>query len=230
MKVWDYYGRNDPYYGVMSAPEFKSGRVDDATLQLFFSSGVADVAECIEIAQRSFGPLHFATALDYGCGVGRLSRPLAERFSRVIAVDLSQDMLERARQGLQGLNVSYESAGSMTAERTNFILSRMVFQHIPPSIGVPILSKLAARLDGTGIIEVPIRDKASALRRALRIGRRVVKSALPLGAPTIPMYTYDLERAVAALEGCTVKVERLDTPMFEQARLIFHSMSSAHKH
>jgi hypothetical protein len=87
---------------------------------------------------------------------------------------------------------------------------------------VPILSKLAARLDGTGVIDVPIRDKASTLRRALRIGKLVVKSALPLGAPTIPMYTYDLERAVAALEGCTVKVARFDTPMFEQARLIFH--------
>ncbi len=224
--VWDHYGKHDPYYGVLSIPEFRARNITGESLERFFASGVGNVEDAIHRAEAAFGPLNFGTALDYGCGVGRLTRPLAGRFAHVIAVDISRDMLEHVRQ--IGSNVSCEDAEAMTETPVNFILSMMVFQHIPPTVGVPILSRLAARLEGTGIIELPIRDKASRAWRALRIGKRIAKRLFPVGGPTIPMYIYDLDAVSAAL-GCEVKIERLDTPMFEQARLIFHSISSARK-
>ena len=37
------------------------------------------------------------TCVEVGCGPGRMSGVLAERFDRVVAVDVSAGMLERAR-------------------------------------------------------------------------------------------------------------------------------------
>ena len=44
------------------------------------------------------------TAADLGCGVGPLLPFLAERFSRVFAVDFAEGMLDRARESCRGLS------------------------------------------------------------------------------------------------------------------------------
>src|SRR5439155_26959807 len=43
------------------------------------------------------------SVLEIGCGVGRLLRPLAARVARVVGVDLSEEMLRRARDYCAGL-------------------------------------------------------------------------------------------------------------------------------
>ena len=221
-KVWNYYGTEDPYYGVLSIPEFRAGRMDAEAKARFFASGVRDVDGYLDLAQQTFGPLRFGTALDYGCGVGRLSRRLVDRFEAVISVDISEGMLKLAREHLARRNATFENASRMRSSPTDFILSQMVFQHIAPSEGIHILPRLAARLRGTGIIEIPIRDKATPARKVLRQLRRASKSVIG-GRPIIPMYAYDQLTAVEALksQGCEVRVIRFDTPMFENARLVF---------
>ncbi len=220
-KLWEHYGAHDPYYGVLSAPEFHADRMDSETLRRFFASGVQDVDAYITLAEDKFGALNFDTALDYGCGAGRLSRRLAERFRHVISVDIAESMLALARKNIEGQNVSFEHAAHMTNTKADFILSQMVFQHIPPSEGLRVLSKLASRLRGTGIVELPIRDKASGTWRALRLAKRAIKAALPFTAPVIPMYAYDEREALAVLRDWRVTADHFDGPMFEFVRLIF---------
>ncbi len=65
------------------------------------------------------------TALEIGCGLGRLTRVLAARARRVIALDISEEMLARARQHNPDLpNVEwllgdgFPSPGSPTASST----------------------------------------------------------------------------------------------------------------
>jgi trans-aconitate methyltransferase len=223
-KLWEYYGSHDPYYGVMSAPEFRTQHMTEEARARFFNSGVEDVAQCVAHAEAEFGPLNFDTALDYGCGVGRLSRPLSDRFQNVICVDISETMLTTARANLAGRSVVFENAAQMSDSPTNFIISRMVFQHISPDVGLAILPKLAARLRGTGIIEIPVRDKSGLVRRLLRGIRRLMKSATRVGQPIIPMYTYDLTAIRRQLEnaGCRVNITHFHTPMFENVRVVFH--------
>jgi SAM-dependent methyltransferase len=220
-KLWEHYGANDPYYGVLSAPEFHSDRMNDDALHRFFASGVQDVDAYLALAEDKFGPLNFDTALDYGCGAGRLSRRLVERFRHVISVDISGSMLALTRKNIDARNISFENAAHMSDAKADFILSKMVFQHIPPAEGLRVLAKLASRLRGTGIIELPIRDKASAGWRALRLAKRALRAALPFTSPVIPMYAYSEREATAALGDNEVVVEHFDAPRFEYARLIF---------
>ena len=44
--------------------------------------------------------------VDLGCGTGQLSLPLAERGGRVLAVDVSQDMVDRLEEAASGRGIT----------------------------------------------------------------------------------------------------------------------------
>jgi SAM-dependent methyltransferase len=75
--------------------------------------------------------------LEIGCGIGRMTKFLAQSFGEVYATDVSPEMIERARQRLTGLeNVRlYTTNGVDLADLPDdyfdIVFSMRVFQHIP---------------------------------------------------------------------------------------------------
>jgi tRNA/tmRNA/rRNA uracil-C5-methylase (TrmA/RlmC/RlmD family) len=223
VKTWDHYGKNDPYYGVLSAEEYRKGRMDAQARARVFELGERQVDQFVALARNAFGFADFDTALDYGCGVGRLSRALSSRFRSVIAVDISQGMLEEARRNLEDRsNVTFEHVDSMSDDKVDFLMSKIVFQHIPPEQGLAILGRQAQRLSerGAGVIDFPVIDRSGLLRRFLRALRKYS----PFGEPVIPMYVYDLNRIEQTLRAAgmgRIHVTRTPTPPFEKAIVAF---------
>jgi len=78
-------------------------------------------------------------ALDFGCGVGRLTQALAEHFERVAGVDIAASMIARARQeNRHGDRVRYvvnerSDLAGLGSERFDLILSLLVLQHMEPA-------------------------------------------------------------------------------------------------
>lgn len=78
-----------------------------------------------------------ATVLEIGCGVGRMLRPLARRFDTVYGVDVSPEMISRARVRLADLgNVKVwltngRSLRPVVTGKIDLAISYLVFQHIP---------------------------------------------------------------------------------------------------
>jgi ubiquinone/menaquinone biosynthesis C-methylase UbiE len=78
-----------------------------------------------------------ATVLEIGCGIGRLLRPMASRFQRVIGFDVSPKMIEQSHEYLADCkNVeTYANDGTTLpgiADNTvDFCYSFICFQHIP---------------------------------------------------------------------------------------------------
>ena len=75
--------------------------------------------------------------IEIGCGIGRLTRALAHRAGRVVGIDVSKEMIERARLALADLaNVDLlvgngsDLAGVADASM-DVAYSFIVFQHIP---------------------------------------------------------------------------------------------------
>jgi SAM-dependent methyltransferase len=74
--------------------------------------------------------------LEIGCGIGRLTHVLAERAERVVALDVSQEMLERAANLGRSPNVSWchgdgRSLRGIADASVDAVVSHVVFQHVP---------------------------------------------------------------------------------------------------
>jgi SAM-dependent methyltransferase len=164
-RQWERYGAVDPYYGVLSEPEFHHSRLDAAARERFFESGRRCVAGTLA-AIESLAGADFAcrAALDYGCGVGRLTLPLAERCERVYGVDVSPSMLREAERNARHMKLG--NVDWIPAERLDelsgaydLVHSFLVFQHIPVREGERIFAKLVRGLrpGGLGSIQVALR-------------------------------------------------------------------------
>src|SRR5262249_1189097 len=95
---WHHLGETDPYWSVLTAPQYR-GKTSQEDIERFFASGAADVQR-LEAALARVGLAldGNGTCIEYGCGLGRVTRHLAPRFARTIGVDISAAHLKLARE------------------------------------------------------------------------------------------------------------------------------------
>jgi SAM-dependent methyltransferase len=161
---WKNFGKNDPYFGVLSDEKFRLEKLSEETLAEFFQTGEAYVNQTRKRIQTIFGKdLSGCSILDFGCGVGRLSIPFARLTTKdVCGIDISEDIIKRAiaHQSALGLkNLVFKSYDGLHLNREaayDFINSYIVFQHIEPSKGMVILKQLFQSLNPGGILHVQI--------------------------------------------------------------------------
>lgn len=90
-----------------------------------------------EMRRLPEGNLRARRALEIGCGPGRLLRPMSALFGEIHGVDISDQMVERARARLRDIphahvHVALRSNLEMFADESfDFVYSYAVFQHIP---------------------------------------------------------------------------------------------------
>ncbi|HKO56755.1 MAG TPA: methyltransferase domain-containing protein, partial [Thermoanaerobaculia bacterium] len=169
---WDELAQREPYYAVLTEPRFLSGALDDEQRRAFFATGEADVERLLAIAGPAFAP---RTALDFGCGVGRLTLALAARAESVTGCDVSPRMLEIARRNAgEAPNVRFVT--TLDDAAYDFICSLIVFQHIPVREGLRLFAGLLRRLapGGVAVIHFSLRRPGGALRRLARRLRAAV--------------------------------------------------------
>jgi SAM-dependent methyltransferase len=200
---WNTLGETQPYFAVLTDARFLRERMSEADREAFFASGEADVARIFELID--FAP---KSALDFGCGVGRLTRALSKRVDHVAGVDAAESMLRIARENVP--NGSFSS--TIPNERFDLIVSLIVFQHIPARHGEALLDELLRHLDGVAAIHFTFRRPGSFLRRfARRIRARIplvhriaqrIRRERPM--PYMQMNEYDLDRVLAIMRrhGC----------------------------
>jgi SAM-dependent methyltransferase len=172
---WDDLALVDPLWAVLS--EAQPG---DRGWQLdrFFERGEADVESVLRVAQELGWQARTSSALDFGCGVGRLTRALAGRFEDCTGVDISERMLEHARR----LNadcanchfiVNRSSDLALFADDTfDFVLSFVVLQHVPSARAALLYIRELVRVTRPGgLVVVQIPSTLSA-RKRLQLRRR----------------------------------------------------------
>lgn len=113
---------------------------DKWTAEDFFASGDVTVQNFVLTDMQNIcqgrNPKSM-TVLEIGCGVGRLTKSLAGIFGEVYAVDISSEMVARARANLQGVPNAhiYQNNGQdlsvLPPVSIDFAFSCIVFQHIP---------------------------------------------------------------------------------------------------
>jgi SAM-dependent methyltransferase len=94
-REWEELAEMDPFWAVLSAPSGKFGQWNP---EEFFRIGEAIIGQLLATAGELGYPRERGRALDFGCGLGRLTRALAPHFERAYGVDISRPMVERARE------------------------------------------------------------------------------------------------------------------------------------
>lgn len=148
---WQGIAAAEPFFGVLSQPEFLRENLTPEGLARFWDSGHRDIAWQVDLLRAHFGPFAPRVALDFGCGVGRLTRAMATVAERVYGVDVAPAMLEVARVDAPA---TIRFVDAIPEEGVDWINSLIVFQHIPPARGVALLADLLARLNPGGAVSL----------------------------------------------------------------------------
>jgi len=148
---WDEMGRRNPFTAVLTTK--LRWDVDE-----FFETGRREI-ECLI---RELGTLDagFARgrALDFGCGVGRLTQPLAAYYDEVIGVDIAPSMIDKAdelnRQGERCRYVLNEEDNLRVFPDRYFdlIYSNITLQHVKPVHALNYVKEFLRVLSRDGLL------------------------------------------------------------------------------
>lgn len=218
-RAWKWFGRHDPYYGVLSSATYRRRSLSADTLQAFFSTGQSHVEDLLNGARTHFGDYPTSSCLDFGCGVGRILIPLSQYFNKATGIDISPDMLNEARanciaRGITNVTLSQSLADS--AEQYDLVHTYIVLQHIPVPEGKRLIQSLISKTSPGGLCFIHLtigrgatwpRRLASNLRKNIRPlhfllnmlqGRRIIE-------PYMQMNRYDLNALMAYLFSLDIK-------------------------
>lgn len=133
-REWDDLALLDPLWSILSDPTKRFGKWD---VEAFFSTGRKEVEEILVEARALGYPLRGCKALDFGCGVGRVTRALAEHFSECYGVDISEEMIKLAKQlnrHKSQCSFTVNTADDLKVFPGNYfdlVYSNIVLQHLP---------------------------------------------------------------------------------------------------
>jgi len=133
---WELAAQRDPLWAILS-DETKRGRRWD--VNAFFATGRREISLLMyQLRQLDHAPRP-GRALDFGCGVGRLTQALGAVFRDVVGVDVSPTMIRLANHvnRLPG-SVRYvlndgDDLQQLDSGSFDFIYSDIVLQHLPPA-------------------------------------------------------------------------------------------------
>jgi len=128
---WNRRARDNAFHYIASWRE-------DWDTQSFFQSGEEDYHRLVEpiLSRHRLDPAG-KRMLELGCGTGRMTRSFARQFGEVLALDVSSEMLVRAKELLpQQSNIQWllEPGPGLSRVETyavDFVFSYLVLQHLP---------------------------------------------------------------------------------------------------
>ena len=140
-KQWREIGGKDPFWSVYTHDEYLTANINDAALDRLYETG-AEHANLIDLfCARNQIEIRRGVCVELGCGVGRVTKHLAKRFEKVIAVDISEGNLSQCKTmakyaRLSNIECVLLQSPDQLSQLPEFdvFYSTIVLQHNPPPI------------------------------------------------------------------------------------------------
>lgn len=216
---WKEWGRKDPLFGVAAWPGKQKGGEAPWTDDEFYALGRSDWA-VFEKEWAAYG-VGKESCLEIGCGAGRMTMQLAHFFKHVTAVDVSQDMIEYARQRVEAKNVDFQVVNGFSLpspdNSVSAVFSTHVFQHLDSLSDADLYFGEIHRIlqpDGSLMIHLPVFEwhpRTPALSRlifrftewlySLRIGLNRLLIRMGIQRDLMRIVVFPMEHLARSLSG-----------------------------
>lgn len=158
--AWEKFAQDDAYWAVLTEDRFKGG-LDAAGREAFFRTGSKHVKQNLDRIATHFDRRIGAddSAIDFGCGVGRLTVPMARICRLVAGIDVSETMREECLRNARSRRLRnidcYDGPAALEGEaRFDWLNSFIVFQHIETRLGYRLFEMLLKLIRVRGVVSV----------------------------------------------------------------------------
>lgn len=161
--LWEQFAKEDPLYSILSHPEAQGGRWDHHE---FFETGEKLIYPEIDELVERYGFEEQSSVLDFGCGVGRLTRCFLRHFQTAVGVDVSQEMIALAKEinpdadHIVFHDKSEPALAFLDTESFDLVYSLITLQHIPRKLIFQFLESLirVTKVNGMLLLQIPSRE------------------------------------------------------------------------
>jgi SAM-dependent methyltransferase len=199
---WQRFGLDDPLWAISTDPTAKDNRWE---LTRFFEIGRSTVEASLRPVLELRPDLGRARALDFGCGVGRLTRGLEAFFDEAVGVDVAASMIEKARllsppdNRCRYVLNERPDLGIFADASFDFVLSFIVLQHMRQEYQSGYLREFLRVLRPGGLCLFQLPDY---LMNTAEPG--------PDGAPVMEMYGMTSETVAETITGAGGVILRIE--------------------
>jgi ubiquinone/menaquinone biosynthesis C-methylase UbiE len=148
---WDGMGRRAPLTAILTTR--MSWSEED-----FFETGMKEVKELIRDIESLGQGFPRGRALDFGCGVGRLTQSLADHYVEVVGVDIAPSMIELAeKMNRHGDRCRYflnerDDLRMFGDDQFDLIYSNITLQHMEPRYAFRYVKEFLRVLSRDGLL------------------------------------------------------------------------------
>jgi ubiquinone/menaquinone biosynthesis C-methylase UbiE len=162
--AWEGLAGRDALSAILTDDTKIGGKWDVAE---FMATGDAEIETVLShLAAIGQPPDFTGAALDFGCGVGRLTQAMARRFASCVGLDISEQMVRQAEsfnQYQQCRYVANSNAHLPFADASfAFLYSNIVLQHVPRSLAKNYLREFVRVLAPAGVLVFGVQDSFAA--------------------------------------------------------------------
>jgi SAM-dependent methyltransferase len=222
---WNSLGRQNAYGAILTSG---SGVLSAWDPDAFFATGQADVARFIADLSRIAPDVSRRRALDFGCGVGRITRSLSPHFESVVGVDVAPAMIAQAR----ALNAAFPNCrfllnreshlGMFPQGSFDVVYSRLVLQHVPARLIDFYIRELIRVLAPGGVLMFQLPEHIEpAIRQFLKAP--VAPGTLKQHAPLFLVRAYRLVKYLYFLSTSGPRMTMSGLPFEQVTELIRRS-------
>lgn len=205
---WEELATIDAKWSVLTSP----GKRDTWMDSEFFATGEREIGQLLQTL-RGFGyPKLFENALDFGCGVGRLTQALSQSFENTWGIDISARMLEQAKANVPRASFLLNDTSHLSFADGTFdlVYTARVLQHLPhPRFIAAYIGEFLRVIGSRGIVVFHVPTYVAVIHR-IQPRRRLYSSLRACGMEPGKLVSLNLTpmRVIALSENQILKIVR----------------------